>query len=199
MYLTDFTYAGPATRHGTISAPEIVARVLAPVDPDAAGKYASDNSDLTMYGDNVVWRTFWWASIWSSVHENVTRSMLGFGYGFALGDLVPYLEDAATRTPHNVFFWALGYTGWVGVALFAAFQLEIAHILWTTWHKTNQPFGIVFWVSILAFACFTPFFETPQGAIPFYLIVGCVSAAMFTKSKTAEFKTVEVGPLAAAP
>jgi hypothetical protein len=60
-----------------------------------------------------------------------------------------------------------------------AFQAELARLLWKTWKRTNQPFGILFWITSIVFACFTAFFETPYGAIPFYLTVGCAIAPSF--------------------
>jgi O-antigen ligase len=93
-----------------------------------------------------------------------------------LGDLVPYLEGQFIRTPHNFFLYALGYGGRLGVALFFAFQIALAKLLWRGWQRTGQPFGFLFWAACLVLASFTAFFETPYGAIPFYLIVGCAIA-----------------------
>jgi O-Antigen ligase len=171
MYAIDLNLPGPETRGpGTISAADLVGRALAPINMDLAAEYTSnsENAEVT-----TLWRTIWWARIWISVHENPTRSLLGFGYGFPLGDIVPYLQGQFIRTPHNFFFYALGYTGWFGVGLFLFFQAELARLLWRTWKKTGTPFGILFWVTSLVFACFTAFFEAPYGAIPFYLITGC--------------------------
>ncbi len=185
MYVTNFTYAGPETRGGTISAADLLARAIAPINSDLAADYSSD---AQMYEGTAAWRTIFWAEIWSSVHENPLLTLLGYGYGFHLGDLVPYLDVGATRTPHNVFFFALGYTGWIGVIIFALFQSEIARLSWRVYQKTGQPFGVVFWVMMLAFSFFTPFFETPQGAIPFYLVSGCSCAALIyaeTRGSTA--------------
>jgi hypothetical protein len=182
MYFTNFTYAGPQTRGGTISAAELLARAIAPINPDLAADYSPD---AEMYVGTAAWRTQFWAEIWNSVHESVSRALFGYGYGFHLGELVPYLEDSATRTPHNVFFYVLGYSGWIGVLIFAVFQAELARILWSVRRKTGQPFGIVFWITILAFSVFTPFFETPYGAIPFFLLTGCACAPMICPVKSA--------------
>jgi hypothetical protein len=177
MYAVDLKLPGPETRlAGTISARDLIGRALAPINPDAASEYTADYQDAE---NTTLWRTVWWAQIWISVHETPARALLGFGYGFPLGDLVPFLEGEFIRTPHNVFLYALGYTGWLGLALFIAFQAELARLLWRTWKKTNQPFGILFWITSLVFACFTAFFETPYGAIPFYLTVGCAIAPSF--------------------
>jgi len=176
MYVTGFAIEGPETRGGTISAQAVVARIVAPINPDLA---ASLTGDSQMYEDTAVWRTLWWAAIWSSAYEGASQALLGHGYGFALNDLVPYLEDSATRTPHNVFFLTLGYSGWLGVLIFAFLQAEIAGLLWRVHRTRGQPFGIVFWTTMLAFSLFTAFFEAPYGAIPFYLLTGCASAALF--------------------
>jgi len=178
MAITNFTLPGPESRGGTISAMELAARAIAPINSDLAGEYSSDASDAHMYEGNAAFRTLWWLAIWSSVHSSVPRSFLGYGYGFALGDLVPYLQGEFIRTPHNVFFYALGYTGWIGVLIFAAFQCELARLLWKASQVTGEPFGIVFWITMLTFSLFTPFFEVPQGAIPFYLVVGCACAPL---------------------
>src|SRR5690606_39928801 len=44
----------------------------------------------------------------------------------------------STRTPHSVFYYALGYTGWVGVILFAALQYAILAHLWRSYRLTGQ-------------------------------------------------------------
>jgi hypothetical protein len=178
MYVTNFTIPGPEMRGGTISAQELVARVIAPVNADAAGQFSSDDADLRMYEANALWRTVFWSEIWSSIHEDTSRAIFGYGYGYPLNDLVPDLAGETTRTPHNVFFYVLAYTGWVGVAIFAWFQLALARMLWKVFQARNTAFGIVCWASLMVFAMFTPFFEVPQGAIPFYLLTGCACAGL---------------------
>jgi hypothetical protein len=188
MYTVDLKLPAPETRiTGTISVRDLVGRALAPISPDAASDYTEDSQDAL---NTTLWRTVWWAEIWTSIHETSSRALLGFGYGFPLGDLNPYLDGEFIRTPHNVFLYALAYTGWVGVALFVAFQVELARLLWGTWKKTGQPFGILFWVTSLVFACFTAFFETPYGAIPFYLVAGCAIAFGFNKCASSTFGSV---------
>ena len=183
MYVVDFKVPGPETRGvGTISVRDLVGRAVAPINPDLAAEYTEDYQDAL---DSTLWRTIWWAQIWSSVHENSSRALLGFGYGYPIGDLVPYLEGHFIRTPHNFFLYALGYTGWIGALIFLTFQGLLARRLWKCWRFTRQPFGILFWSTSLVCACFTAFFETPYSAIPFYLIVGSViggSSSLRTES-----------------
>ena len=99
----------------------------------------------------------------------------GHGYGFDLFVLAPDDVRAGQaeeiRTPHSVFYYALGYTGWVGVALFAVLQFAILRLLWRSFRLTGQPAGVVCWVMGMAMACFEAGFETPYKAIPFYLLM----------------------------
>jgi O-Antigen ligase len=170
LYVTGFEIEAPEGRGGTISAEALVGRVLAPVDKDLAGDYTSD---AQAHEETAAFRTLWWIAIWESVHESVSRTLLGHGYGYPLGDLVPYLRGAFIRTPHNVFFYALGYTGWIGVVIFGLLLGEIARLSWRVYRTSRQPFAIVAWVTMLIYSLFTAFFETPYGAIPFYLMMGC--------------------------
>jgi hypothetical protein len=175
MYASGFAIEAPEARGGTISATDLVGRVLAPLDKDIAAEYTSESQ---MHEDTAAFRTLWWVAIWDSVHESRTRTLLGHGYGYPLGDLVPYLQGDFIRTPHNFFFYALGYTGWIGFLIFAGMQVEIAGLAWKVYRVTGQPFAFVFWVTILVYAFFTAFFEAPYGAIPFYLLVGCACAPL---------------------
>jgi hypothetical protein len=120
----------------------------------------------------------WWLAIWDSVHESRERALLGYGYGYALGDLVPYLAGSFIRTPHNVFFYALGYTGWIGVGVFGLLFAEITKLSWGVYRINGQPFAIVFVVTTGICSLFTAFFEAPYGAVPFYVITGCACAPL---------------------
>jgi hypothetical protein len=180
MYFANFTYEGPQTRGGTISATDIVGRVIAPLNPDLAKDYTSD---VHQFGATAAWRTLFWAEIWTSVHENIIRSLFGYGYGFPLNELLPDLVDPSTRSPHNEFFFVLGYTGWIGIVIFALLQTRLARLLWATYKASGQPYGVIFWFTMLSFSIFTPFFETPYGAIPFFLVTGCACAPLFCSGK----------------
>ena len=171
-----FEIPSPAGRGGAVSSSEILARAIAPIDRDAALDYSRKNADL--YAGTTSWRTNWWAAIWSSVHLRTETTLLGHGYGFPLHDLVPYLRDSDVRTPHNVFFDALGYSGWIGVAIFYGFQAAFGLTLFRVWRATGQSYGIISWLGTLVAAHFGNVFETPFGAIPFYLLTGMAAAGL---------------------
>jgi hypothetical protein len=178
MYVTDFSIPSPSGRtEEDLNVRQLVYRVTAPLQTDASdvkvatGEAGADSQEATF-----VWRTVWWLAIWNSVHESTTTALFGFGYGYELADLVPYLKGEFIRTPHNQFFYALGYTGWVGVALFYWFQIELVRLLLRTKILTGKPTAIVFWMALTTYALAFPLNETPYGAIPFYLLTGWLAA-----------------------
>jgi hypothetical protein len=180
MYFTDFHLPSPQGRtEADFTAKQLVDRGLAPFRADvsdqkaAAGLGGADSQEATF-----VFRTVWWMAIWDSVHADLRTAALGYGYGFPLGDLVPYLEGEFIRTPHNTFFYALGYTGWIGVVLFTLFQFAILRLLWDAYRIDGEPFGIILWATMLIYSLATAFFEVPYGAIPFYLLAGCACAPL---------------------
>ena len=172
-FVADFSIPAPATRGGKISSKYIVGRLVAPFDEKLA-------SELTPIAEGNAgtarWRTDWWKVIWSTTYKDASTAAFGRGYGFPLSSLVPYIRNEVLRTPHNCFFYALGYSGWVGVALLCAFQLSLAGVLWQAYRLTGQPFGLVIWITFLCVALFGNLLETPFGAIPMYLLTGMAAA-----------------------
>jgi hypothetical protein len=194
MYVTDFKLPSPEGRaEGDISVRQLADRGMAVFRADlsdesaAAGVGEADSQEATF-----VWRTVWWLAIWNSALEDGHAAVLGHGYGFPLGDLVPYLAGQFIRTPHNEFFFALGYTGWIGVALFFAFEVGILRLLWKVNRTTGEPFGVPYWVAMMAYGMFFPLGESPYGAIPFYLITGWIAARIvFDEQLTQDQKALK--------
>jgi hypothetical protein len=166
--LADIRLAG---RSGdSVSFSENLARVIAPIDLELAKKLSPN---AAWHAGTAEWREEWWEQIWLSIHSTPMLTALGHGYGFDLYGLAPQGRDVVdVRTPHSVFHYALGYTGWVGVALFAMLQWAILRLLWRSYRLTGQPAGVVLWVMGMAMAFFQESFETPYRAIPFYLLTG---------------------------
>ena len=194
MYLTDFSLPSPEGRaEGNFSVRQLADRATAVFRADwsdesaAAGLGRTDSQEATF-----VWRTVWWVAIWNSANEGAHAAVLGHGYGFPLGDLVPYLEGQFIRTPHNEFFFALGYTGWIGVAFFFFFEVEILRLLWKVNRATGEAFGVPYWVAMMTYGMFFPLGESPYGAIPFYLITGWIAARIvFDKQLSREKKPLK--------
>jgi len=186
MYITDLRLPGPELRGGgDISIRQLVDRAASPFRSDISDQRAAAGvGEVETQEATFVWRTVWWFAIWNSVHADTRTALFGHGYGFPLGDLVPYLEGEFIRTPHNEFFYALGYTGWTGVALFFLFQFGILRLVWRASRTTGQWFGVVYWAAMMTFGLFFPLGETPYGAIPFYLITGWFAAPIMLRKET---------------
>jgi hypothetical protein len=192
LYITDLRLPSPQGRAGEdISARQLIDRALAPFRADLADqKAAAGLGGVDPQEATFVFRTVWWLAIWDSVHSSSKTALLGHGYGFPLGELVPYIGEVFIRTPHNEFFFALGYTGWIGVVLFALFQIEIFRLLLSAYRVSGTPFGVVFWAAMTSLSMFFPLGETPYGAIPFYLILGwCVSPVLMAYESSGRRKT----------
>ena len=164
----------PGRTGDSVSLSDNLARIIAPVNLDLA-KQLSPNAKY--HAGTAEWRELWWKQIWISVHSTAILEAFGHGYGFDLFGLAPPevrsgQENWEVRTPHSVFYYALGYTGWVGVAIFGALQFAIARLLWRSYRATGQPVGLVFWVMMIARFSFEEGLETPFKAIPFYLLLG---------------------------
>jgi hypothetical protein len=192
--VTDISIPSPVGRGVKfVSAREIVARAVSVVDKDTAKEFSRKNTDF--YAGTVSWRQRWWRAIWDSTYTDTETALLGHGYGYPLDKLVNYLlnMNLNLRTPHNVFFYALGYTGWIGVLLFFGFQAVIGVTLLRVWALTRQPFGIIFWLSGIIGSLFGDFFEAPQGAIPYYLMIGMVAASLVSRRAGSELWVSRAG------
>jgi hypothetical protein len=194
-FITDVRLPSPSGRGGAIAVRELVARGIAPLNKDLAAQYSAQSEDADMYAGTFAWRVGWWLAIWDDITAaGPTVKLVGEGYGFPLRDLVNYTGDVV-RTPHNIFFFCLGYTGWLGVIIFFGFQATLAVAAWRVFQVTRNPFAIAFWfLSVLA-AFFGNFFETPFGAIPFYLVFG----AALTDSSFVPRRRVKPGRASAIP
>ena len=164
-------------RNTEVSLSETLGRAIAPIDKDLARKFSPY---ATYHAGTAEWREIWWDAIWRSVHSRPMTEAFGHGYGFPLITVAP--KDAQKnneddRTPHSVFYYALGYTGWVGVTLYGALQLAIVGLLWRSYRLGGTPAGLVFWVMAMVRVSFEEGFETPFKAIPFYLLWGMTMAA----------------------
>jgi hypothetical protein len=172
--LADIRLAG---RNTEVSLSETLGRAIAPIDQELARKLSPH---AKYHAGTAEWREIWWDAIWRSVHSRPMTEAFGHGYGFPLITVAP--KDAQKnneddRTPHSVFYYALGYTGWVGVVLYGALQCAIIGLLWRSYRLGGTPAGLVFWVMAMVRVSFEEGFETPFKAIPFYLLWGMTMAA----------------------
>lgn len=171
--ISDFKVAAPAGRGGEISVRGIVGRALAAVSPDLAGDLLDDPD---RFNSTVSWRTEWWKEIVALTHETPQSAIFGLGYGYPIWDYHPEGVAAGLRTPHSILVFALGYTGWLGLAIYLILQLSLGRLLWRTFRATGQSFGLQVWILINIWASADNLLEAPYGAIPFYLLLGLAAA-----------------------
>lgn len=177
MYILDLRIPAPILRGGEISIKGIVARVLAPFNPEVAAELIG-NEAYSLAGTITGWRVPWWQVIWNEVHQgNLAVALFGFGYGYPLYALTPFVPEDV-KTPHNVFFYALGYSGWLGVVLFFGFQFLLGYALYKSAVRSHNFLGLILWAGMMSSALVGNFFETPFGAIPFYLLMGYSLASL---------------------
>jgi hypothetical protein len=180
-YATDVTV--PSVTGVNYSARDILAGAVAPFDEQLAARYSESARHFAGTAD---WRRDWWRGIWQATIQDPVTFTMGHGYGFQLTSTADLgSSDPTLRTPHNVFFFALGYGGWFGVLTYAFLMAALGRLLWRAYRRTGQAFGLPFLVLCIGIASFTNFMETPFAAIPFYVIVG-MSAAPALRPRTDE-------------
>jgi hypothetical protein len=169
------TIPGAASRGGAVNVSEIAARGIAPFNADLAEKLSPH---AQQYAGTTEWRRKWWGYIWAGVNESEERQLVGYGYGFPLSDLFPQLSEELVRTPHNIFFFTLGYSGWIGVGVFTSLQLALLVWLARAYRVTRSPFGLMVWVIALCSGMFGNFYETPYNSVPYFVLLGMALAPL---------------------
>ncbi len=173
LHAADVRVPGPRHRGGELSARGVVARALALFNPEAAAELIGEEA-YRFAGAVTGWRFPWWSQIISAVHSDLTTTFFGLGYGYPLWRLFWAIPEGV-RTPHNVFLYALGYGGWIGVGLFLFFLSSLGATLYRCWLFAKKPeaaLGFILCIALSFAALFGNLFEAPFGAIPFYLLAG---------------------------
>jgi hypothetical protein len=161
-------------RGGDLSPRWIAARLVTLADPDLAEQMiaedgsTSDVSDIRSISGTKEWRKRFWQATFDSLDaENLW--LIGHGYGFSLGTLI---HDEEVHTPHNFGVYLLGYTGYIGAALYVGLVLAF----FTAIHALDRgPFRSFLFAQLAAtliVAAFGNALETPFLAVPFYLVMG---------------------------
>ncbi|HMO24884.1 MAG TPA: hypothetical protein PKB10_01310, partial [Tepidisphaeraceae bacterium] len=172
----DLRIPGIEGRGGEVSVRGVVGRLVASVSPELGAQFIEDADTLR---GTVTWRQHWWAEIWADNQRGADATFfLGHGYGFELRGLVTYVEEG-TRTPHNVWLFALGYGGWLGLITFTAFQFSLLRAAIWVWRRGGGAVGGCYWVLCVMIGSFGNLFETPFGAMPYYFLLGAAIAPTF--------------------
>jgi hypothetical protein len=165
-------------RGGAIGGREIFGRLIAPFNKELGEQLVPD---AEVFAGTARWREDFWADIRTAVNEDQSSQVFGLGYGQALSELTTFI-NSDVRTPHNVFYYALGYGGWLGVLAFGAAHLGIAVALYRAFRLTRNPFGLMLWSFATLTGLFGNFFETPYNAVPYYVLIGVCLAPLVRRS-----------------
>jgi O-antigen ligase len=170
---------GPSDRGGAVRPTDVIGRAVGSVDPELASQFTSAERVQGANG-TAQFRQEWWSGIWHSATSDPTFLLFGHGYGFNLQTLAPPGNvDTTVRSPHNIVFYSIGYTGFVGVALMALLFYAIARQLWTVYKRTGNPVGLALMALMITASQFEPFLESPFGAAACYLTLGmCLAPLM---------------------
>lgn len=170
---------GPNDRGGAVRPTDVIGRAVGSVDPELATKFTTA-SRVEGANGTAQFRQAWWHGIWHSATSDPISLLFGHGYGFNLQRLAPPGNvDTTVRSPHNIVFYSIGYTGFVGVALMALLFYAIARQLWTVFKRTGNPVGLALMALMVTASQFEPFLESPFGAAACYLTLGmCLAPLM---------------------
>jgi hypothetical protein len=167
-------------RGGELSARGTIARMAGAISPELAADVGGGAANARFYYGTVYWREHWWAAIRSEVSKDPKTMTFGLGYGYPLARLAGReVEKEGTRSPHSVFYFTYAYSGLVGFAIFCWLAVRIMLLLWQTYRVTGISFGIIYFLYSLIGAFFGNLIETPQAALPLYLVLGLLIGPMF--------------------
>jgi O-Antigen ligase len=172
-------------RGGELSARGTIARMAGAISPELAAEAGGRDNSQFYYG-TVHWREHWWAAIRNEVFTDPKREIFGLGYGYPLAQLAgPEVVKQGTRSPHNIFYFTLAYSGFVGVAIFFWFEICVLWLVWRAYKVSGVAFGLIFAVHTLIGAFFGNVFETPAAAIPYFLLCGMAVGPIFIETDQA--------------
>jgi hypothetical protein len=174
-------------RGGELSARGTIARMAGSISPELAADVGGGRANAEFYYGTVQWREHWWLMIRGEVFKDYKTEIFGLGYGYPLAHLAGRdVEKQGTRSPHSIYYFTLAYSGFVGVAIFFWLAICIIRLLWRVYKVTGQTFALILFLYCLIGSFFGNFIETPQGAIPLYLMSGLLVGPMFLRVRSVD-------------
>ena len=157
-------------------------RIVSLADFQGNKRYASEESGFK--GDNNRFRKVWWTTVALETWHESPLIGLGFGHDLAAGFLQEYYPDNAAeeftaRSPHNVFLTVFGRMGAVGLAVWLAFCAVLLIRTWRALRRDGAELDWALWCGlwvILVSSTFGVVMEGPMGAVPFWIMLGLVTA-----------------------
>jgi hypothetical protein len=174
-------------RGGELSARGTIARMAGSISPELAETVSESRGDASFYYGTVYWRKKWWAAIREEISKDPQTMVFGFGYGYPLAKLAGGGTLAqGTRSPHSIFYFALSYSGIVGVTIFFWLEFTILRLLYRVYKVTGQTYGLAYFIYQFVGAFFGNFLETPSGII-FYTTVGLCIGPMLLQLREQKY------------
>jgi hypothetical protein len=163
-------------RGGELSARGTIARMAGSISPEMASEFGVDAATARFDYGTVYWRKHWWAAIRNEVSKDYETMFFGLGYGYPLGKLNSNgVEKEGVRSPHNIFYFTLAYSGIVGFAIFCWLAICVLLLQWRVFKVSGQTLGLIYFIYTLVGAFFGNLIETPQASIPLYLLIGMIT------------------------
>jgi O-Antigen ligase len=188
-FLVDLRLPAIPGRGGELSAQDTIARAAGSISPGLAAQFGVGHANASFYYGTVYWRQRWWRAIREEVSREPKTLIFGLGYGYPLGRLNSQaVEKEGTRSPHNIFYFALAYSGCIGVAIFFWLEACVFRLLWQTFQATGKIFVLAFFASQFFGWFFGNAVETPQGGIYIYLLIGLYVGPMFAPKAVTQYK-----------
>jgi O-antigen ligase len=151
--------------------------------------FSNNTADIGGVQGTKQWRLMWWADIFQDTVWG-PDFWTGKGFGVNLADEYGYQteRDNLLRSPHNAHVTALARMGVPGLVLWVVLQLAFANQIIHAYRASRER-GDAFWAGVFVWllpiwlaalvkASFDVYLEGPQGAIPFWCVVGVGLAAL---------------------
>lgn len=166
---------GGGVRSGSMTLSWLIARLVSIFAPEQAfsmlskmGSYQEAYQIYELHGD-ADWRQHFWEAVIRSL-DSQSLWLVGHGYGVSLGSFAGH--PAVLRTPHNAVIYFLGYTGVIGLMIFAGLLTAFLVRFIRLPRSPMRTFLLAELVAMTIRALAANSFETPYGAVPFYLLLG---------------------------
>lgn len=151
--------------------------------------FSNDTADKGHVQGTKEWRLEWWSEIIDYTFQGpYFWTGKGFGMNLADSDGFQTSADHALRSPHNSHMTVLARMGVPGLILWILFQLSFAWSMLSAyvrarrrgareWTRINL-WVLAVWLAVMINTSFDVYLEGPQGAIPFWCVVGFGMAAL---------------------
>ncbi len=182
-----------------ISINQLAANALFFLEPDQAGQLDSTTTQ------NANWRSAWWTAIWNEAVVNEYYFM-GLGWGVNLADHYGFQTVEADtldvlRNPHNALMGILARGGWlISIAWLLTYATFLVSVAWSLArkhysyaHRTLLIAIFVCTIANLINGATDVYLESPQVAIPHWILIGLGWALMASETRPSSAGEIPAG------